>query len=135
MTEQEKWRMTVQYMQQVRANYHLLRADGSGRNVRRLQRLNVLTRWQEVIRRAYMKLKDRKGKSSARARHDWLVARSIELMVFEQTAWEEVRQNLSGGRSHTQQYALRFQEAAIQAIKEEAEVCGLFEGRSIRRNG
>lgn len=128
MTEQEKWKMTVQYMQQVRVNYHLLRTDGSGRNIRRLQRMNVLLKWQEVIMRTYMKLKDRKGKSSARARHDWLVARAIELTVFEQAEGEMLRRNLCGSRLHTESYVLRMQEAAVQAVKEEAEECGLFDG-------
>ena len=131
MTAQEKWMTTIRCMELVRANYHLLRGDGAYRtgDLRRRRRLRALEKWMEAIDKAYGELRMRRGKSQARARHDWLVARAIELMVFDNAGGEALRTHLSGPRPLNQRYVDGIAEAAVKAVEKAAEEAGLLRGR------
>ena len=128
MTAQEKWMTTIRCMELVRANYHLLRSDGGCRagEIRRRRRIRALERWLEAIDRAYAELRVRRGKSQARARHDWLVARAIELMVFDNADGKALRTHLSGPRPLNQRYLDGIAEAAVKAVEKAAEEMGLL---------
>ena len=125
MTAQEKWVMTIRYMQQVRANYVHLKRDGRVKMGRR-QRNQRLSQWMEVIEAVYHQLREKKGKSSARARRDWLIARTIEIMVFKGAMNLNMRTDLTGPRPLTRSYVDSLAEAAILAIEEKAEEAGLL---------
>ena len=62
----------------------------------------------------------------ARARHDWLVARTIELMIFSDAGGEALRNHLTGPRALNQRYVDGMAEAAVKAVEAAAEEAGLF---------
>lgn len=124
MTAQEKWVMTIRYMRQVRANYTRLNRDRKKMGGR--QRNQKLYQWLEAIEEVYRQLRSRKGKSSARARRDWLVARSIEIMVFNGEMNLNMRTDLAGPRPLTRSYVDALEEAAILAVEAQAEKMGLL---------
>ncbi len=128
MTRQDQWVMTVNCVKLVRANYRLLREGGSLRatGVRRRQ-LRRLGRWLTVIDGVYAGLRRQRGKSGARARQDWLIARTIEMMVYDNADGERMRRHLAGPRMLNEQYVGRLTDAAIREIQAAAEEAGLFE--------
>lgn len=128
MTTQEKWMTTVRWMELVQANYHLLRAGGAPRpgDMRRRRRLRMLEKWLEAVEQAHAELRVRRGKSQARARRDWLIARAIELMVFDQAGTTALRTHLSGPRPLNQRYVDGIAEAAVKAVEAAAEASGLL---------
>lgn len=126
MTAQEKWVMTIRYMQHVRVNYKHLKQDGRVKIGRR-QRNQRLSRWLEAIETVYERLRSRKGKSMARARKDWLIARTIEIMVFSGDQNLNMRTDLTGPRPLTRSYVDSLSEEAILAIEAQAEEMGLLE--------
>ncbi len=124
MTRQEKWVMTIRCMELVRSNYHLL--HGSAPSMRHARHRHTLLKWKAAIDDAYKMLRERKGKSAARARHDWLVARMLTLMVYEAEDSGAIRCSLSPGRTVHQRYADALSESAIMAVMESAEKMGLI---------
>ena len=125
VTAQEKWVMTIRNMQQVSVNYRLLcreRKLKMGRGPRHPR----LMKWLEAVEAAYAALRSRKGKSAARARKDWLIARTIEIMVFSSDRNLNMRTDLTGPRALTRQYVDSLAEAAVLAIEAEAEKRGLL---------
>ena len=127
MTAHEKWMMTNRYIRLVREKYPLLSRAGGAKMGRRA-RNETLCRWLEVINRVHDRLRGRKGKSMARAKRDWLVARTIEMLVFERLAAVEMQQSLTGPRPVTRQYLDALIEEAVMAIRDEAETAGLLGG-------
>lgn len=125
MTAQEKWAATIRYMQLVRANYVALKRR-SGPKMGSRQRLGVQRKWFETIERVYARLRCREGKSAARAKHDQLVARTIEMMVFDQMRISDMRTQLTVRRTHTKEYIDRLAEEAILEIEAQAERDGLI---------
>ena len=132
MTAQEKWVMTIRNMQQVRVNYRLLcreRKLKMGRGPRHPR----LMKWLEAVEAAYTALRSRKGKSAARARKDWLIARTIEMMVFE-GGKSGLKTGLTGQRRVlSQQYVDRMAEEALRMIMKEAWEAGLLGRRPQRQ--
>ena len=128
MTAQEKWVLTIRCIEAVRANYHLLRERElpARIDVRRRQRIRSLSKWRDAIDDAYRALRSRRGKSAARARHDWLVARMLALMVYEAASPQTIRRSLSPGREVHERYSDALGEYAIKAVVESAEKRGLF---------
>ena len=120
MTAQEKWVMTIRNMQQVRANYRLLCRERKLKMGRGPQHPRLM-KWLEAVEAAYAALRSRKGKSAARARKDWLIARTIEIMVFSSDRNLNMRTDLTGPRALTRQYVDSLAEAAVLAIEAEAE--------------
>ncbi len=127
MTAQEKWVMTMQYMELVRANYHLLHERAA--DIRHARRVQGLRKWREAIDRAYRKLREKRGKSAARARHDWLVARMLELMVFDAASEQAILCSITPGKTVHQRYADALRESAIKAVVQSAQEMGLLEHR------
>lgn len=125
MTAQEKWTTTIRYMQLVRANYMLLKRDGRVKTGAR-QRNQKLTKWLEVIESVFRQLRRREGKSLARARKDWLISRTIEIMVFRGEANLNMRTDLAGPRPLNRSYVDALAEEAIRAVEEQAEKMGLL---------
>lgn len=128
MTEREKWEMTEKYMKLVSANY-LLVLKGfreKSRNMQRRQQLARLRRWLSVIEVTLERLKRKEGKSPAKARHDWLVARTIEMMVREQASDEDLREYLTGPRRLNSRFTKGMREEGIRAVKAVAEESGLL---------
>ena len=125
VTTQEKWTATLRYMQLVRANYRNLKQDGRVKIGRR-QRNEQLLKWKEVIESVYGRLRSREGKSMARARRDWLVARTIEIMVFRSREQMNMRTDLTGPRPLNRSYVDALAEEGIKAIVEQAEKAGLL---------
>ena len=126
MTSQEKWVTTLRYMQQLRLNYSRLKRDGRVKPGGR-QRNQRLTRWLEAVEEVYRRLRSREGKSMARARKDWLIARTIEIMVFNGEMNLNMRTDLAGPRPLTRSYVDALAEQAILAVEAQAEEMGLFE--------
>lgn len=127
MTRFERERATIQYMNKVRKNYWLLkRKGGKGAQARRSERYRLLADWLEAIENTYRALRRREGKSAARMKHDWLVARTLELMVFDGADREKIRQALSWPRPVTEQYVDALVEDVIRAIEEKAQEAGLL---------
>ena len=125
MTAQEKWEMTIRNMQQVRMNYGLLCRERKLKMGCRRRHPGMM-KWLDAIEAAYKALRCRKGKSAARARKDWLIARTIEIMVFSCDKNLNMRTDLTGPRPLTRQYVDSLAEAAVLAIEEEAEKRGLL---------
>lgn len=90
------------------------------------QRMHNVIKWKEAIDNAYRALREKRGKSAARARHDWLIARMLELMVYEAADDRAIRRSLAPGRVVHQRYADALSEAAIKAVMESAERLGLL---------
>jgi hypothetical protein len=127
MTAQEKWIMTIRYMEMVRANYHLLHeCRPSAAEIRYARRMHGLRKWREAIDAAYRKLREKRGKSAARARHDWLVARMLELMVFDAASDQMIRHSITPGKTVHQRYADALKESAVRAVMLSAEGMGLL---------
>lgn len=128
MTEQEKWATTERYMRLVRANYPLICRDETGQrgSAPRRQQAARLKSWLSAIELACEKLKSKEGKSQARARHDWLVARTIEMIVREQVSDEALRLHLTGPRKLNRRYTDEMREEGLRAVKAAAEACGLL---------
>lgn len=119
--------MTIRYIELVRANYHLLHEKSpSAAKIRRTRSVQGLRPWKEAIDRAYRKLRDKRGKSAARARHDWLVARMLELMVFDAASDQAIRYSLTPGKTVHQRYADVMRESAIKAVEQSAQEMGLL---------
>ena len=125
MTAQEKWTATLRYMQLVRANYMQLKRDGRVKIGMR-QRNQKLMKWLEVIESVFRQLRSREGKSMARARKDWLIARTIEIMVFKSKENLNMRTDLTGPRPLSRSYVDALAEEAVRAIAEQAEKAGLL---------
>lgn len=125
MTAQEKWVLTIRYMQLVKANYEQLRQDRRVK-IGRQQRNQKLSKWLTVIESVYRRLRSREGKSMARARKDWLVARTIEIMVFSGKANLNMRTDLTGPRPLSRSYVDALAEEAIRTIAAQAEEAGLL---------
>lgn len=125
MTAQEKWVMTLKCMQLVRVNHALLLRERKLRMGRR-QRHVRLMKWLEAIEAVQAELKKRSGKSAARARHDWLLARAIEIMVFRGELDLDMRTDLAGPRPLSKKYVDSLAEAAVRAIEAKAEEMGLL---------
>lgn len=128
MTEQEKWETTERHMRMVSANYMLvLKGDnGRNRNFLRRQQLTRLRRWLSAIEVACERLRRREGKSSAKARHDWLVARTIEMTVHERVTDEELRAHLTGPRMLNRRFTEEMRAEGVRAVKAAAEEAGLL---------
>lgn len=128
MTAQEKWVMTIRCMETVRANYHMLRGDKPPAriDIRRRQRIRSLYKWRDAIDDAYRRLRSRRGKSAARARHDWLTARMLSLMVYEAASPQTIRVSLAPGREVHERFSDALMQCAIKAVVESAEEKGLF---------
>ena len=127
MTAQEKYLTTVQCMRLVSANYHLIKRKSAkgGEPLAARRKLRALEKWLEAIDSAHAGLKRKAGKSMARVRKDQLVARVIEMMVFEQAGKERMRQNM-GCRPVTGRYVDGLMEEGIQAVMEAAQRKGLL---------
>ena len=125
MTAQEKWVTTIRNMQQVRVNYKLLCRERKLKMGSR-RRHPVMMKWLEAIEEAYRELRARRGKSAARARKDWLVARTIEIMVFSSEKNLNMRTDLTGPRPLTRQYVDSLAAEAVRAIEAKAEEKGLI---------
>ena len=128
MTAQEKWVMTIRCMEAVRANYHLLRERELPARIdlRRRQRIRGLYKWRDAIDDAYRSLRSKRGKSAARARHDWLTARMLSLMVYEAASPQTIRISLAPGRQVHERFSEALTQCAIQAVVQSAEAKGLF---------
>ena len=124
MTRQEKWIMTIRCMELVRSNYHLL--HGNAPSMRHARQIHTIMKWKAAIDDACKALRERKGKSAARARHDWLVARMLMLMVYEAEDSGAIRRSLSPGKTVHQRYADALSESAVMAVLESAEKLGLL---------
>ena len=125
MTTQEKWVLTNRNIQQVRVNYGLLMRERKMKMGKR-HRHPKLMKWLEAIEEVHRALKSRGGKSAARARRDWLIARTIEIMVFSSNGNLNLRTDLTGPRPLTRQYVDSLAEAAVRLIEAEAEKRGLL---------
>ncbi len=126
VTAQEKWVMTIKYMQAVRANYAVLSRNSRQVKMGGRMRHQKLARWLEAAEAVYRDLRSKEGKSSARARHDWLVARTLEIMVFKGEMNLNMRRDLTGPRALNRQYVDALAEAAILAVEAKAEEMGLL---------
>lgn len=129
MTEQEKWDVTERYLRLVRANYTLLLKEERGRGGSALHRrqMNRLKRWLSAVETAREQLKRKEGKSSAKARRDWLVARTLEMTVIEQASDEELRMHLTGSRKLNRRFTDDMRREGIRAVKTVAEAFGLLD--------
>lgn len=117
----------MQYMSRVQKNYWLLkRKGGKGAQTRRSERYRLLADWLEVIENTFRALRRREGKSSARIKHDWLMARTLELMVFDGADREKIRQALSWPRPVTYGYVEALVKDAVGAVAEKAQEAGLI---------
>ena len=125
VTAQEKWIMTMRNIQQVRVNYRLLCRERKLR-MGRGHKHPRLMKWLEAIEAVHKQLKRRQGKSAARARKDWLIARTIEIMVFSCDKNLNMRTDLTGPRPLSRQYVDSLAEEAVLAIEAEAEKMGLL---------
>ncbi len=128
MTEQEKRQKTMRYLRLIRTNYRILKRreetvdDLSDKNRRETTQI----RWLMAAEAASRLLKDKEGKSRARVRHDWLVARTLEITVFQNTSGERLRAQLAGPRMLNQRYVRQMLEEAVKAVQAAAERAGLF---------
>lgn len=118
MTLQEKYGRTIQWMRLVSANYQVLKYGGAGRRAEgdRRRTIRQLEKWLRLIEDVVKNLKRSAGKSSAKARKDRLVARVIEMAVFEQAGNEKLRLYLTGPRPLNQRYVDKLMEEAIWEI-------------------
>ena len=126
MTKHEKWTMTLQRMQLVRRHYLLLRSSCRHPGAAQ-RRLRALEPWLTVVDRTILRLKDRRGKSGARARQDWLIARTIEMLIYENAEEEQLRLYLTGQRALSLAYVRKLAVQAALALQEEADSAGLFD--------
>lgn len=126
MTVQEKRVHTEKCMRLVRENYRTLKYGRTMGDAGRRQKMHALRRWLAAIEEAYASLRQREGKSAARARHDWLVARAIELTVFDGGTQQTLCSHLSGPRMLNRRYVGAIEEAALKAIQQAAEEAGLL---------
>lgn len=128
MTEQEKRQKTMRYLRLIRSNYRLLKREEetvvelSDKN----RRVAAQIRWLTAAEEACRLLKEKGGKSRARIRHDWLVARTLEITVYQNTGGERLRAQLAGPRMLNQRYVRQMLEAAVRAVQAAAERAGLF---------
>ncbi len=128
MTSQEKRIITEQYVRLIRENMHLLRErEGIGR-YRMRGRLRILMKWLEVINGVYRQLRRSEGKSGAKARHDQLIARTIELMVYEEGSGILSTRLTGRRRVLSKQYVDRMADEAFREIAQAAEQAGLLGG-------
>ena len=128
MTALEKRLITERYMRLVRENYHILRTDGRARPLKRRRGLRSLEKWLTVIEEVCASLRSRSGKSAARARHDWLIARTITIWVFGEGSEASLQTQLTGPRTLNRRYVDGMMEAAVRAIEEAADEAGLLDG-------
>lgn len=128
MTEQEKWETTERYMRLVRTNYMLVLKGEQGRSgsILRRQQLTRLRRWLSAIEVTCERLRRKEGKSPAKARHDWLVARTIQMTVHEQVSDDELRAHLTGPRMLNRRFTEEMRAEGIRAVKAVAEESGLL---------
>lgn len=128
MTKQEKWTRTWQCMRLVQGHYRRLQedADRPGLTVEQRRQYAVLKKWMQVMEEVKETLRKRTGKSAARARHDWLVAHTLDLTVFQNIDGERLRTQLTGHRPVTVRYAQDLLDQAALAVQEAAEKKGLL---------
>lgn len=157
MTEREKWEVTKRNAQMVRQNYERLLTEyeaaagsrgqvalwgraggGSGRIARPTQdramaaialeeRLERLRGWFECIRGTYRRLSAREGKNPNLWRHQQLLARALQMYVFERADSETIVLMLSGSRRLSRQYVGRVLREALDEVRKDAERAGLFD--------
>ena len=133
MTVQEERLIVQQNVKLIRENIHLLKGRESIGRYRMRGRLRILMKWLEVIDELYKKLRSSAGKSPARAKHDRLIARTIEMMVFE-GGKSGLKTGLTGQRRVlSQQYVDRMAEEALRMIMKEAWEAGLLGRRPQRQ--
>ena len=84
--------------------------------------------WFESIRATFFRLSDREGKSVNRWRHERLVARALQLYVFEKADADMMAALLSGPRTLSRQYVSGVLKEGVREVMADAEKAGLFEG-------
>lgn len=123
----ERISRTLFYVRKVREHYCLLqRKGGKGQQMRRQERYRLLADWLEVIENANKDLRSRAGKSAAKAKHDWLISRVIEMMIYDGMGQREMQIQLTGFRPVTAGYVETLKKEALRVIQKKAEEAGLL---------
>ena len=84
--------------------------------------------WFECIRGTYYRLCSREGKSPNLWRHHKLVARALQLYVFERADQETMVMMMSDSRRLSRQYVSRILSEAVNEVMKDAERAHLFDG-------
>ncbi len=157
MTEQEKWEMTKRNAQLIRRHYERLmteyealsgsrgqaavwgRPGGSGGRIARPtqdramasmayeEHVKRLKGWFECLRGTYWRLIAREGKNPNLWRRQQLLARALQLYVFDRADGETMILMLSGSRRLSRQYVNRLLREALGEVMKDAERAGLFD--------
>jgi|GEM_PF-4911649 len=91
------------------------------------ERRKQLKGWFECIRGTYSRLSGREGKSPNLWRHQQLLARALQLYVFEQADCEMITMMMSGARRLSRQYVNRILNEAVNEVMADAGRAGLLE--------
>ncbi|MBO4299060.1 MAG: hypothetical protein IKS52_08950 [Clostridia bacterium] len=91
------------------------------------ERVKRMKGWFECIRGTYRRLAAREGKNPNLWRHQQLLARALQLYVFERADSELIVLMLSGGRRLSRQYVGRVLREALDEVRKDAERAGLFD--------
>ncbi len=83
--------------------------------------------WFECIRGTVRRLNAREGKSLILRRRHVMLARVLQLYVFEKADAEDLIMNLSSQRRVSRQYAGRMLREALDEVMKDAETLGLFD--------
>ena len=85
--------------------------------------------WFECIRGTYFRLKAREGKTPNRWRHEMLLARALQLYVFERADRELLACILGMPKKLSAKRVIAILREAAQEVAQDAEKAGLFRER------